>query len=431
MADPTPKRALKTEGQTPLQKADAKRCSLVEPVMKQSWRIREIFEIEAAVLGYSNEKQNQLLEDYNARVESIVKGVKDNNVNIDREFDLFTFLARTLYFKHNGTYNKDAKIVLAAIPNNEFNCYSSSVLFADVLTRLGKRVNVVLIPQHVFLLGKKYGFETTCAPKESSTCVFYKARLNDKYPSHQVGGLNLLVAISYVWAGHIYHKKTDYNKAIEYYNKAIAIAPKYTIAYRELANAYLGKNDYDNAIKCCRKELELNPDDASTYNMLGVIFKMNGEYDKAIEYCRKALEIGTHHSCVDAFCTLGEVYNIKRDYDNAIHNFNSAISLDPKYAIPYIGAGTSYYCKKDYEKAIKYYKKALNIDPKNAEAYCDLGCVYYDKKDYDKAIEYCRKGLELNPDDAGAYEMLGLAYRALGDKAKAEECFETTRRLRA
>jgi tetratricopeptide (TPR) repeat protein len=67
--------------------------------------------------------------------------------------------------------------------------------------------------------------------------------------------------------------KGDYDKAIEYYHKAIELKPDDAVAYYNLGCAYDNKGDYDKAIKSYNKAIELKPDDAVAYNNRGNAYK--------------------------------------------------------------------------------------------------------------------------------------------------------------
>src|SRR5713226_9674631 len=58
----------------------------------------------------------------------------------------------------------------------------------------------------------------------------------------------------------------DYEKAVESYQKAVGLQPKYPEAYLNLGNAYFNLARYDEAIAAYKKAVELKPDWAEAYN---------------------------------------------------------------------------------------------------------------------------------------------------------------------
>jgi tetratricopeptide (TPR) repeat protein len=150
--------------------------------------------------------------------------------------------------------------------------------------------------------------------------------------------------------GLVYEAKWQYDKAIEYYEKALVIQkktvgedhPDTVNSYNNLGGAYYEKGQYDKAIEYYEKALaiqkevlgEEHPDTARSYNNIGLAYnKAKGQYDKAIEYYEKALVISK--------------------------KVNGEDRLDT--AIIYSGLGLSHLSKGQYDKAIEYYEKALAI----------------------------------------------------------------------
>jgi tetratricopeptide (TPR) repeat protein len=101
--------------------------------------------------------------------------------------------------------------------------------------------------------------------------------------------------------------------------------PNYSPAYNNLGLAYKQKDDYDKAIEYYQKALKLDFEQvgpghtevAIRYNNLGIAYEYKGEYDKAIEYYQKALKMGfeqlgpEHPKIAIRFNNLGAAYGRK------------------------------------------------------------------------------------------------------------------------
>jgi len=238
-------------------------------VRRFSETVRKIFEIEGAALGNSSEKQKELFQTFNDYADDIYEAVKGDGINTLDEEALFSSITGVFYSNFNASYATN-QIISTSIEDNKFNCYSSSLLFAGVLAKFGKEMQVVTVPGHVFLLGEKYAYETTS--KKMSSAYFPKSDLSERYPIAQVGGFDFLVACSYGWTGSLFKDNKDYDKAIESYKKVIELNPKYADAYNNMGLAYGSKKDYDKAIESYKKAIELNPKDAEIYNSMGIAY---------------------------------------------------------------------------------------------------------------------------------------------------------------
>ena len=62
--------------------------------------------------------------------------------------------------------------------------------------------------------------------------------------------------------------------------------------------------------------------------------------------------------------------------DQAIEDFNQAISLDPKDATAYRYRGFNYLYLGQYQRAVTECNQAIHLNPKDAEAYSNRGLAY-------------------------------------------------------
>jgi tetratricopeptide (TPR) repeat protein len=86
---------------------------------------------------------------------------------------------------------------------------------------------------------------------------------------------------------YLYHERKDpgeYDKAIGYFKKAIALDPFYSEAYQGLGIAYLGTERYDEAVGCFKEILKLRPDDVLTMLYLGLSYRNAGNLNDACKY---------------------------------------------------------------------------------------------------------------------------------------------------
>jgi tetratricopeptide (TPR) repeat protein len=84
--------------------------------------------------------------------------------------------------------------------------------------------------------------------------------------------------------------KGDYINATSYFSRAIAINPKYTLAY-----ARLGWNQYqrgypDEAQKLLAKALELDPKNGYAHNKMAAILLAQGKTQEAIRHLQIAVK---------------------------------------------------------------------------------------------------------------------------------------------
>lgn len=199
--------------------------------------------------------------------------------------------------------------------------------------------------------------------------------------------------------------------------------------YFERGGAYFGKREYDKAIDDYNKAIALRPNDANAYYNRGDAYSAKGEHDKAIEDYTKAIELYSDvilksityvsRGWASYLKTLptsrggpleGTPSSRQEDIDKAIEDYTKAIELYPKNSPAYSGRAKLYAKRRQYDEAIKDSTKVIELS-KNFDwsqdirtmgtpdgyAYFDRSEFYYEKGDYSKAVEDYNKGLAIVP----------------------------------
>ena len=129
------------------------------------------------------------------------------------------------------------------------------------------------------------------------------------------------------YLGVAYFKKGWHTKAIEAYNKAVALHKGYDSAYNNLGTLYLtlflrnkDQNHHRQAIKYLKKALQYNPKLASAHNGLGAAYKFVGQNDKAITAWTRALEV--QPGFIDVYFNLSILLIETGQKEKALHYLN-------------------------------------------------------------------------------------------------------------
>lgn len=122
-----------------------------------------------------------------------------------------------------------------------------------------------------------------------------------------------------------------------------------------------------------------------------------------------------------AYNSRGGAYRELHDYRRALEDFNTAISLDPGYAMPYNNRGLVYRDAGDYARALSDFSTSISLDPRNAVAFINRADTYKDLRDYQKALADYDAAISIDPGNSFFYNQRGLAYSYIGDYARAIE----------
>ncbi len=200
-------------------------------------------------------------------------------------------------------------------------------------------------------------------------------------------------------------------------------------AYQWFSKGYDADNLklYDKAIEYYQKAININPKYVEAYNNMGIIYSKQGNDNKALEMYEKAISINPEHA--STYANMGAAYNNKGDFDKAIKLYGKAININPSDAESYYNMGLAYDHKGNYDKAIGLYEKAISFNPKDDTAYNNMGVIYGEQVNYDKAIEMFKKAININPEDADTYNNMGKTYGQKGDYEMSISCHKKAARL--
>ena len=174
-----------------------------------------------------------------------------------------------------------------------------------------------------------------------------------------------------------YQALSDTKEAIEYYKKAMEIAPKNDEIPVYIASLYVNSNDEVNAKKYVETALTLNPNNKQAKELQKYLVSKDTE-----ELIKRAVSL----------------YDAGK-YNEAIPVFDKILAADSQNATVYYYRALSYDGIKNYKKAIEDYKLTLKYAPDMHIAYYSMGVDYDSLNEYSSAKENYKKFIEKNTED--------------------------------
>ena len=207
--------------------------------------------------------------------------------------------------------------------------------------------------------------------------------------------------------------KGDTKNAFTDFGEAVRRWPNPNTYYAR-GSAYLRIKDYPLAIHDLTRATKDKPDFAEAFDVLGLALYQQQDYDKALVALDQA--VGNNSALDRAYLHRGRVYLAKRDFESAIRDFNSTITMNrPKksslskedLANAYLERGKAHLYKSppDYSNAATDLVEATYEAPSNPEAYYYLALVYHLQNDYNTAISILNHAIEIQSDYADAYSL--------------------------
>lgn len=195
-------------------------------------------------------------------------------------------------------------------------------------------------------------------------------------------------------------KMGDYDKAIEDFDKAIALDGENFELY--FGKFFAQKKNGDEADASATLEAARaieGKGDEYKFNLSKVYYYME-QYEVAIAGFKEAKKAGLK----DADYFLGDAYFKSGDYDKAIESFQSLLkekNTDQDMGLVYNQYGNCYMQKKNYEKALALFQKGVKVKGTEWSKPLKYNEVVALEKSlrFDEALKACESYLEAYPDD--------------------------------
>ncbi len=179
-----------------------------------------------------------------------------------------------------------------------------------------------------------------------------------------------------------------FTKSVQHFQQAIALDPKFALAYASLADVYdtIGywgylspREAFPKARRAAQMALNIDPDLAEAHGALGYVeFQYEWKFKEAESEFKEAIRLNPNS--VSALLRFFEyLFDFQRTQE-AHEQLERARELDPlSIQITYYYAAVSWY-ERDFDRAIEQLQKTISMDPNNALAYQLLSAIFYQKK---------------------------------------------------
>ncbi|PYO46259.1 MAG: hypothetical protein DMD72_13145 [Gemmatimonadetes bacterium] len=239
----------------------------------------------------------------------------------------------------------------------------------------------------------------------------------------------------YLRGRYAWNKRTSEGviEGIKFFEEAIALDPRYALAYTGLADSYSLHIDYRNvpvheghekAKFYARKAIELDESLAEAHASLAwSLFIYDWRWDEAAREFRRAIELDPRYAPAHQWYAL--ILASQGHFDEALIESHTAQENDPASVSVRRSLGYCYLYARKYDQARYHLDRAVAMNPTAEESYRIAGLILTLQRDYPAAERVLREGLALAPECANttratlAYS-LGLA----GDKSFAKQVYE-------
>jgi Tfp pilus assembly protein PilF len=198
-------------------------------------------------------------------------------------------------------------------------------------------------------------------------------------------------AFRYNTLGVAYMNQQKFAEAQKYFEKALAADPKFAVARLNLGISLLSQQKLVPARTALEEAAHLLPNDPYAWYNLGLLYKDTGEPEKAIEAFQHVAQLSPE---ADAHYFLGYLYSQLQRYDEAIAEFQKALSAFPYHASSEFGIARAFQRKGDSDSARQHLERFKKITTEHLGA--PFGAGYGDQGRFSLA-ELGRSGVVTAP----------------------------------
>jgi TolB-like protein/Tfp pilus assembly protein PilF len=223
-----------------------------------------------------------------------------------------------------------------------------------------------------------------------------------------------------------------FEKAIEFFQQAIAKDPNYAQAYTGLADSYAilagfgfvpPKEAYPKAKEAALKALEIDDTLSEAHIALALIKTNDWDWSGGENEFRRAIALNP--TSARAHQAYGFVLlQATGRFEEAIVELKRALELDPLSLLISRNLGQVLLSARHYDQAIEQEKKVLECDPSFMPAHFDLGWAYVQESMYKEATTEFERALVISPGNPILLSGLGYVYGVTHKSAEAQKVLD-------
>ncbi|MGB7201031.1 MAG: tetratricopeptide repeat protein [Pyrinomonadaceae bacterium] len=227
-------------------------------------------------------------------------------------------------------------------------------------------------------------------------------------------------------------------RAVEYYQQAVKLDPKFALAYARISETYGSmpaypylspKEAFPEAKAAAQKALEIDPTLAEAHTFLAyslVIYDWN--FPEGERSFKRAIELDPNN--VSAHFRYGQIYLAPAGrLDEGLAEIKRGLDAEP---LDMNMGGTlawAYLITGQQDKALELARKNYELEPNHPIARWSMIDVYVENGMYTEAISVAERWLQADPVNQFALRGAGIAYAKDGRRDKAEEMIRRLRDL--
>ncbi|HZB45994.1 MAG TPA: tetratricopeptide repeat protein, partial [Pyrinomonadaceae bacterium] len=247
---------------------------------------------------------------------------------------------------------------------------------------------------------------------------------------------------AYLRGRYHWHGLTErgFARAIEEYNRAVALDPGYALAHAAIAvyHIFLGifgvvpfAESSSAAAEAALKAVKLDPQLSEGHAALGfAVHCRDFNWEGAEEHHRRAIELNPHNSAAHNWYSF--LLLAQGRFEEAVAAAHRAIELDPMTPLVSLSLAWCYYHSGRFEDALPVHRRVLETEPRFPYGRLVYSWSLMRAGAREDAVDEAERALDLAGDRGQLYvNGLAAAYAAAGRRADAQRMLERLREMAA
>lgn len=217
------------------------------------------------------------------------------------------------------------------------------------------------------------------------------------------------------------HKRNQFDEAKQIYKKILSVDASEPNANHLISLIYTVQGDYKTAQEHIEKAIEKEPNQAIFHSNYGGLLQTMGKTKEAIRAYKKSIKIDK--KCFQSYYSLGILYTDKKEFDNAVDSYISAIEINHDSVEAHNNLANLYNSLND-SKAEQHYQRTIELVPDEIFPRLNMSNYFLKIKEYKKSITILNELVSLDKGSKEVYNNLGIAYKGLDDNVNASNMFK-------
>ena len=217
-------------------------------------------------------------------------------------------------------------------------------------------------------------------------------------------------------------RQQRYSDAVQQALIAIQNDPKSALAHNILGSAYMAQGHYEDAMKEFDLAIDLDPKLVDAHLKKGLYRMSQGKFDKAEEEIGQAVAIAPE--LLDTRLILANYYMRQKNYQAAAAALQEGLRGKPSDAILYDSLARIAFARNESGDGVSYLRKAQKANPAYFSPYFHLASYFLTQNAPERALEEYQGVLNHDPKNVKALLSRGLVFELTGQETKAVDCYQ-------